>query len=292
MAIEETARVERHVPVTHLAAFVVVTLAVSGAVAAVTISDTISNATTIPIMITPALTAIGLRRLQGIPVQRTVVSSLRGTTLRAAAFAIGFPVVFIAVAAIIALTTGLGTYDPGGGVFAYTGPVFLFPVFLLLVGVITYGEEFGWRGYLLPDLADRVGPVAATALVGVVWALYHFPVLYFGAQATSLGDPLIVALIQMGAVFTVATFPISYSYFLSDGSVIPPVLLHLTWNILNPLVLGNVYTNVEGFVAGQVILISGEGLLGLVVGLVTLVGVAVLMHRQTFFGSGMSTSGR
>ena len=74
--------------------------------------------------------------------------------------------------------------------------------------------------------------------------------------------------------------------------MIPPVLLHLTWNILNPWVLGNVYTNAEGFVAGQVILISGEGLLGLVVGLVTLVGVAFLMHRETFFGSGMSTSGR
>lgn len=292
MGSEETARVDRHVPVTHLAAFVVVTLAVSGAVAAVTISDTVSNATTIPIMVTPALTAIGLRRLQGVSVRRTIVSSLRGTTLRAAAFAIGFPVVFIAVAAGVTLTTGLGTYDPGGGAFAYTGPAFLFPVFLLLAGVITYGEELGWRGYLLPDLADRVGPVAATALVGVVWALYHFPALYFGAQTTGLGDPLIVALIQMGAVFAVATFPISYSYFLSDGSVIPPVLLHLTWNILNPWVLGNVYTNVEGFVAGQVILISGEGLLGLVVGVVALVGVAVLMHRQTFFGNGLRISGR
>jgi membrane protease YdiL (CAAX protease family) len=214
-----------------------------------------------------------------------VVDSLQGTTLRSGAFAVGFPVAFIAVAAGVALATGLGSYDPGGGVFAFNGPVVLFPVFLVIVGVVTYGEELGWRGYLLPELTERVGPVAATASVGVVWALYHFPALYFGARATDLGDPLTVAAIQMGAVFVVAAFPASYAYFLSDGSVLPPVLLHLTWNLLNPLVLGNVYTNVEGFVAGQVILVSGEGLLGIVVGLVPLVVLAVLVHRRTGFGT-------
>ncbi|MFC5368925.1 CPBP family intramembrane glutamic endopeptidase [Salinirubrum litoreum] len=290
MTVEETSGGVHGVPSAHVAAFVVVTLAVSVIVAAVTISDTVSNATTVPIMVTPALTAIVLRRLQGRSVRQTVVGSLRGTTLRSAVFAVAFPVVFIATAAGVALATGLGSYDPGGGVFAYSGPVFLFPVFLLIVGVVTYGEELGWRGYLLPELSDRIGPVAATASVGVVWALYHFPALYFGAQATGLGDPLTVAAIQMGAVFTVAAFPASYSYFLSNGSVLPPVALHLTWNLLNPLVLGNVYTNVEGFVAGQVILISGEGLLGIAVGVVPLVVVAVLVHRRTWFGTDASVS--
>ena len=291
MANEEPSGVEDDVPVTHIAAFVLVTLAVSGAVAAATIVDTVSSVTTIPIMVTPALMAIVLRRIQGQSVRRTVVWSLRGVTPRSVAFAVGFPVLFISVAAAVALTTGLGTYDPGGGEFSYVGPVVLFPVFLVFAGLLSYGEELGWRGYLLPELTERFGPVAATVLVGIVWALYHFPALYFGARATGLGDPVTTSLVQMGAVLAVAAFPFSYAYYISDGSVLPPVILHLTWNLLNPFVLGNVYTNVEGFVAGQVILISGEGLLGLVLGLPTLVVVAYLVRQRRLFGAALRPDG-
>lgn len=125
----------------------------------------------------------------------------------------------------------------------------------------------------------------ATTLVGVVWTLYHLPALYFGAQATGLGDPVISAAIQVGAVFAVAAFPVSYAYYLSNGSVIGPLVLHVTWNTLNPWVLGNIYINVEGFIASQVILISGEGLLGLVVGLVALPVVALLIRGKILFGT-------
>jgi membrane protease YdiL (CAAX protease family) len=291
MTTEELSSGEDGVPVTHIVLFVGVTLAVSGVVAAATIIDTVSAVTTIPIIITPALMTIVLRRMQGQSVRRTIVGSLRGTTLRSVVFAVGFPVLFISIAAAIALTTGLGTYNPGGGEFSYGGPIFLFPVFLVFAGVLSYGEELGWRGYLLPELTERFGPMAATVSVGVVWALYHFPVLYFGAQATGLGDPVVTSLIQMGAVLGVAAFPFSYAYYISDGSVLPPVLLHLTWNLLNPFVLGNVYTNVEGFIAGQVILISGEGLLGLIIGIPTLVIVAYLIRQRRFFGKGLQWDG-
>ncbi len=202
MAVEKSPSVGPEVPVTHVAAFVaafvVVTLVVSVGVAAATISDTVSGATTVPIMITPALAAIVLRRLEGVRVSRTVVDSPRGTTLRSLGFAVGFPAAFVAVAAGVAVATGLGTDDPGGGAFACAGPLVLFPLFPAFAGVITYGEELGRRGYLLPELTERVDPVPATAPVGVVWALYHFPALYFGARATGLGDPITVALVQMG----------------------------------------------------------------------------------------------
>ncbi|MFC6974780.1 CPBP family intramembrane glutamic endopeptidase [Halomicroarcula sp. GCM10025709] len=285
MPTEVASGADCDVPVAHLAAFVLVTLAVSGGVAAATIVETVSSVTTIPIMLAPALLAIVLRQIQGYSVRRTVVGSLRGATARSVAFAVGFPVAFIALAAVVALSTGLGTYNPGGGEFSYVGPVVLFPVFLLFAGILSYGEELGRRGYLLPALTERVGPIVATVIVGIVWALYHFPALYFGARATGLGDPVTTAVIQMGAVLAVAAFPFSYAYYLSEGSVLPPVVLHLTWNLLNPFVLGNVYTNVEGFIAGQVILISGEGLLGLAIGIPTLAVVALLIRQRRFFGT-------
>ncbi len=42
--------------------------------------------------------------------------------------------------------------------------------------VATFGEEFGWRGYLLPRLLPR-GPVAATLVVGIIWGVWHAPVI-------------------------------------------------------------------------------------------------------------------
>jgi uncharacterized protein len=44
-----------------------------------------------------------------------------------------------------------------------------------VVLVVGFGEETGWRGYLLPALQRRRGPVAATALVAGVWVAWHLP---------------------------------------------------------------------------------------------------------------------
>ena len=40
--------------------------------------------------------------------------------------------------------------------------------------VFAIGEEFGWRGYAYPRLAERHGPVVGSLLVGVVWTFWHF----------------------------------------------------------------------------------------------------------------------
>ena len=42
--------------------------------------------------------------------------------------------------------------------------------------IAAFGEEFGWRGYLLPRLAP-LGGVRAALLVGVVWGLWHAPLI-------------------------------------------------------------------------------------------------------------------
>jgi membrane protease YdiL (CAAX protease family) len=43
----------------------------------------------------------------------------------------------------------------------------------------TFGEEFGWRGYLLPNLLP-MGEKRAFLVSGVIWGLWHAPVIAMG----------------------------------------------------------------------------------------------------------------
>jgi membrane protease YdiL (CAAX protease family) len=66
-------------------------------------------------------------------------------------------------------------------------PIVLKPTALLALGtpalLVTFlfgplGEEFGWRGFLLPRLIQRFSVLAACFLVGIVWAVWHWPLFW------------------------------------------------------------------------------------------------------------------
>ncbi len=54
----------------------------------------------------------------------------------------------------------------------------------MLTGVATAaGEEIGWRGFLVPELAKGL-PFTAVALVsGIIWAAWHYPITAVVANA-------------------------------------------------------------------------------------------------------------
>jgi membrane protease YdiL (CAAX protease family) len=47
------------------------------------------------------------------------------------------------------------------------------PEHLAALVVFPIGEEFGWRGFAYPRMADRYGPVKGSLLVGCFWGLWH-----------------------------------------------------------------------------------------------------------------------
>ena len=56
----------------------------------------------------------------------------------------------------------------------------------VIVILVTFGEETGWRGFALPVLQRRHGALVAALLVTPIWALWHLP--YFLTVATYRGS--------------------------------------------------------------------------------------------------------
>jgi uncharacterized protein len=118
------------------------------------------------------------------------------------------------------------------GAFAVLGSVPLdelsrnWPVILLLLPTVLYifvftglGEEPGWRGFALPRLQERHGPLLGTSILAVLWALWHLPNVLFGGY-TGLSYTLWAALTVASA------FLYTWVYNRTGGSVLIAALLH------------------------------------------------------------------
>ena len=88
-------------------------------------------------------------------------------------------------------------------------------------GLATFGEEIGWRGFLLPGLL-RWGQWPALVVMGVIWGLWHTPLLLLGLNYP--GHHLLAIPLMIG--FTTITGTILGWLRLSSGSIWPSVIAH------------------------------------------------------------------
>jgi membrane protease YdiL (CAAX protease family) len=77
----------------------------------------------------------------------------------------------------------------------------------ILNSLATFGEEFGWRAYLLPKLMPLGGRKAAL-LIGVIWGIWHWPVIFMGYEYGFKypGYPWVGPLLFLWAAFGLGTF--------------------------------------------------------------------------------------
>ena len=138
-------------------------------------------------------------------------------------------VVFPLVVGTIAYGTGWAT-----GLVGYTSPPrgFMLNMGLAVAAGCTQGvlsgagEEIGWRGYMLTRLIDAGVPQPLLAS-GIIWALWHFPLILSGVYAAGQNPAL------SAAIFLVDVIGIAYVIGilrLRSGSVWPAALLHGAWN--------------------------------------------------------------
>lgn len=102
----------------------------------------------------------------------------------------------------------------------------LFTVFLpqAVFAIVTasFAEELGWRGFALPRLQQRYGPVLGTVILGTLHGLWHLPAFF-----TRLLGPFSLPN-YAGFLFTAiaATFVFTWIFNHTRGSVLLAALTH------------------------------------------------------------------
>ena len=109
-------------------------------------------------------------------------------------------------------------------------PLFVIPLWALLFipeCIVAFGEEYGWRGYLLPRLLP-LGEIWASLIVGIVWSLWHLPVILAGVLYGGNNPWLVLPIFIFST--TMVTFAYTWLFVASRGSVIVATVFHGSTN--------------------------------------------------------------
>lgn len=120
------------------------------------------------------------------------------------------------------------------------------------------GEELAWRGWLLPKLTERFGQLRAVLLTGLIWGLWHAPVVAMGYNYGE-GHPL--ANVAAMVLFCLVLGVIQGFLFWRTDSIWGPVLFHAAVNGID------LWKPTDLFMNSPANLFVGPNLVGIVGGL-------------------------
>jgi len=104
--------------------------------------------------------------------------------------------------------------------------LFAFPIiFLVLVVGGPLAEETGWRGFAQFRLQQRIGSGPAGIVIGLIWSLWHLPLIFIVPSGTGEITPwfYIPFVAFMGVIF-------AWGYNRTNHSVFFTILLHAGFN--------------------------------------------------------------
>jgi membrane protease YdiL (CAAX protease family) len=140
------------------------------------------------------------------------------------------------------------------------------PAFLIVTTIISglfagatinalfaFGEEYGWRNYLIAALRDKKF-ACASIFIGIVWGLWHFPLILLGHNYPQHS----VAGVFMMVIFCVLLSFIETYFVLKAKSVYPAAIFHGTINAVAGL-------NVLLIKGGNDLINGASGLSGFIV---------------------------
>ncbi|QFU77058.1 CPBP family intramembrane metalloprotease [Halioglobus maricola] len=101
--------------------------------------------------------------------------------------------------------------------------------FLLLLPSVL-GEEIGWRGLLVPELSRLMSFAGVSLVSGLLWAIWHWPLIFMGLYGASDATPIFYQLACFTLCIMCMSVVITYFRF-KTGSLWPAVVLHMSHNV-------------------------------------------------------------
>jgi membrane protease YdiL (CAAX protease family) len=139
------------------------------------------------------------------------------------------PVWFIVLALLIAGALGRLPRWSDFGLFSGLPPLPLAAVLLLALLFNGYGEEIGWRGFLLPHLLERYGTVKSALLVAAVWAGWHTPTFWTIEGYSSMSVPVLIGGFGLG--LCAGSIVLAHISTRTRASVLAAAVWHLSYNM-------------------------------------------------------------
>ena len=176
------------------------------------------------------------------------------------------------------MQTALQSMPEGFGIWGLIGITMVSGLFsgISINAIFAFGEEIGWRGYLMKLLKGRKF-LLAVLLIGVIWGFWHAPLILNGHNYPQ--HP--VAGVFMMVLLCLLLTPMLMYFRIKGGSVIVPAIMHGTFNA----VVGITNLVVTPY---NDLLYGGPGLAGMIVLLLVNVGLFLydrFVSKENVFSS-------
>jgi uncharacterized protein len=202
----------------------------------------------VAVMWCPALAAVVTCRILGRSV-RSLAWRWPDTRYIAAAYFI--PLAYAAVAYGAIWAFGLGGWNSSNTTFVVerfglrgmpSWAVFLLWLFFTATATMisristALGEEIGWRGFLVPELAKQMSFTKLSLLSGIIWAAWHSPLLLFadynaGTNRWYAMGCFTIMVVSSGLIFAWLR--------LKSGSLWPAAIAHASHNLFIQTIFDN-----------------------------------------------------
>jgi uncharacterized protein len=135
------------------------------------------------------------------------------------------PIVYASVAYGAVWLTHFGGVDPS----RFHASIWRFIILGILTSIVyALGEELGWRGFLVPKLAEGLTFTRTAFVSGIIWSAWHIPLIIFAGY--NGGTPAAYSIACFVVLVIGISFPMAWLR-LKSRSVWPTAIMHASHNL-------------------------------------------------------------
>lgn len=187
--------------------------------------------TQMPGLLGPAFAAAIVSWLTGREARAALWQGCRSLPRGPMAWAVTLSPVAMLGAALVTDRIVAGQWPTLSALGRYSGvpELGVLPVLVLILILNGIGEEVGWRGFLLPRLQSKFGPLWGTLAVWPIWLVWHFPLFGFLANFQSMS--LATTIFGWGLGLLAGTLVLANVFHITGGSIVAAALWHMLFNV-------------------------------------------------------------